>query len=285
LSIGRITKKANVESVDEKIETFFDLYKNKINIDIRLFFKILNDYREYVDWSERYFSVSSYFCYEQHIPEIEKFILDLPIFQHQSKKITWKEKFGIDFNDWNRLHHLKSDIGSLELENILETEKFVNNQKSELTHQFDINSRSNLSIEIKEKFTGMQNEEDRNMGIIPYLTSDKKLYAKKIKNNYEKSNSAIEKMVELGIIMSPLPIKKQSLAEKMHMVKNFDQCLRIYNDWIKKNQNLGSTISQQDLLNQIEKENKFWKTFTIPDNSSVDHQPNKNLSYHDDEHL
>jgi hypothetical protein len=81
------------------------------------------------------------------------------------------------------------------------------------------------------------------------------------RTGYEAVNSAIQQMQQLDIIMSPPPIKKQTLAEKMHIIKNFDQCLEWYNRWIEKNPDMGSVLSSDDVKQQSEKEYAFWNSF------------------------
>jgi hypothetical protein len=70
-----------------------------------------------LQWTNEHFSPASYYYYERNILDIEKYILSLPIFNGQPCKKTWKDVFGISFNDWNRCHFLASDVGSIALNN------------------------------------------------------------------------------------------------------------------------------------------------------------------------
>lgn len=113
MTLNTITKKLNVYTASEKIHSFYDIYKSGVNLDSNVFEAQLNAYKSYLDWSNRYFDIGSYFNYEQDIPRLEQYILDLPVFQNQRHKITWHDKFNISWNDWNRLHYAKSDVNAL----------------------------------------------------------------------------------------------------------------------------------------------------------------------------
>ena len=65
-------------------------------------------------------------------------------------------------------------------------------------------------------------------------------------------------MQKLGILPSGIPIKKQTMAEKKSIVKNFNECQDAYNNWIVKYPNLGQPISDDCVSVQIQKDKKFW---------------------------
>jgi len=228
-SINKITKKLNVYSADEKINVFYDLYKNKITLDPEAFFVSLEAYRLYIKWSEDYFTVGSYFYYDDDIKNIESWILNLPVFQSHSKKITWQDTYNMNFWDWNKCHYMYSDIGSLALEN--------QNKFQALTGPADTNKNITLAPRIVNLMPAEQRE---------FLS-----------NNLEKFkevNTSIEKMCDLGILASTVPIKKQTLAEKIYMVKNIEQCMEIYNTWAQDNSDIASSLNIQDLMGQAEQE-------------------------------
>jgi hypothetical protein len=114
--LSKITKKLNVYSGDEKIDAFFDLYKTGIDLDPNSLIQTLNAYRAYVKWCNDHFNVASYFYYDEHLPHIEKYILSLPIFSQQTKLLSWKDNFDIDFGTWNQCHYIPSDLGTLALD-------------------------------------------------------------------------------------------------------------------------------------------------------------------------
>ena len=84
----------------------------------------------------------------------------------------------------------------------------------------------------------------------------------KIEQHFKKYSDAfgsIEKMQELGILSSGLPIKKQTLAAKKFMVKNFDQCVDVYNQWISRNPDIGQPINIELINQQIDQEKEIWR--------------------------
>jgi hypothetical protein len=65
-------------------------------------------------------------------------------------------------------------------------------------------------------------------------------------------------MIKLGIIISGPPIKKQTLAEKAKIIKNFDQLTEIYNHWTTNNTSVATPIVAENVFNQIQTETQFW---------------------------
>jgi hypothetical protein len=61
-----------------------------------------------MDWVDRHFNVNTYFEYERDLPNIEKFILNLNVFRDKKDPLNWRDRFDIDWNDWNRMHYLLS---------------------------------------------------------------------------------------------------------------------------------------------------------------------------------
>ena len=240
--INKITKKVNVFTASEKLDSFFDLYKSKIQVDQDQLAKSLDLYKEYIKWSEQYFSISSYFNYERDLPNIEKYILNLPIFASQSNRITWKDTYGIDFQDWNKCHYLSSDIGGLLLEN-----KIDNNVRLEYTS----NTEETKGSIIPESVLSSLPEAQYN-----YLSENATRYTDAWKSTW--------KMVELGIMPTGVPIKKQTFKEKQLMIKNFDQCIATYNEWLLQNPGIAEPIEEASMEETMDKERKVW-TNTKPD--------------------
>jgi len=275
MAINRVTKKLNVYSPDEKIDTFLELYKNRINVDQQSLISILDSYRDYLHWSEDHFNIASYFYYDQHLNNIERFILDLPIFPYSTQKITWQEKFGIDFNDWNRCHHVTSDIGLIAFQGNKKIECFdmsdfdrgysTDNavelyQKHALPAWPAIESLDDfhrLEPDIKSQFDRLISSKTGTIMMTEFADHVRVFYEKN-KHNYKKAKDMIDQMIELDIMTTPPPIKKQTLAEKRYLVRNFDQCVTTFNDWISKNPNVGEAVDNDRLEAQIAAENKFW---------------------------
>lgn len=267
MCINRVTKKLNVYDAQEKIQTFIDLYKNPIEVDQQALISTLESYKDYISWSENHFNIGSYFNYETNLENIEKYILNLPIFSGQHHRISWKDKFDIDFDDWNRCHHVTSDIGSLILENKIDVQRLKSNHKDKdlvesykataLPHWPSVQTVDDfhcLPETIKSKYF----EISENFHESTMLSSNHRNFYDYHSENYNKARDTINTMIDLDIIVSPPPIKKQSFEEKKHMIRNFDQCVHTYNDWILKNPEIGDAINQQSIDKQIKRERKFW---------------------------
>jgi hypothetical protein len=265
MALNTITKKLNVYSANEKINTFFDMYQSGIEIDTNVFLNKLYGYKNYIKWSEQYFKISRYFNYEQDVPNIEKFILNLPVFASQSNLVTWNKNFGIDFNDYNRTHFALSDIGSLNFSNQDPNEHdLVEYQKDALPEWPAVSTVSDLTslpAEIKKEFqlSRYKNSEWK----VSFLDQEKQAHVNACFNQYQTAQQTIDQMVSLGIIISGPPIKKQTLADKKKIIKNFDQCVEIYNQWAVKNSDVAKEMSSDDVNNQNTHENSFWNQFNL----------------------
>jgi len=224
-AINKVTKKLNVYTPEEKISTFYDLFKEPIELDLNSVMTSLEDYRDYLKWSADHFSIASYFQYEEHLPNMERYILNLPMFTGQ-KKLGWNDVYGMTFQDWNRCHYYASNIGSIAM-----------NKKD---------------IKLLEH-TKTSND------LVTYLPADQRSFIEYHQDNYYKVNTSIARMQELGILVSSVPIKKQTLAEKRFMVKNFDQCLDMYNNWIKQYPHVGKAVDPVTLEVIIDQEQSTWQ--------------------------
>jgi hypothetical protein len=294
--INKITKKLNVYTPNEKINTFIDLYKSSVTLDKDTFVDSLESYKNYLQWCSNHFSVGAYFYYDRDTPNIENYILNLPIFAGQQKQVTWNDVYGIDFSTWNRCHFFTSNIETLAIDS--------NNQQLALTHTIQeqdnklnflqeyfnsavckdyqkvsgsswprINSIAefeNLPSEIKNECVnihGLKHYKEyqslkTSVACLPTAQIDF------LENHFKKYSSAsqsIDKMMDLGILPTPIPIKKQTLAAKKFMIKNFDQCVEIYNDWIASNPEIGSPINESKITQQITKEKEQWAATTGQD--------------------
>lgn len=102
------SKKLNVYSFEEKFQTYRNLLKNPVSVQAEMIEKYCNQYQEYMQWVDDHFQVNSYFEYERDVPNIENYILSLRAFQNKSKPLTWQDRWGISWDDWNRMHYLLS---------------------------------------------------------------------------------------------------------------------------------------------------------------------------------
>jgi hypothetical protein len=71
--------------------------------------------------------------------------------------------------------------------------------------------------------------------LVELLPDDYQKFLKQHSQSYQTTSDAIEKMVSEGIIITPPPIKKQILAEKKHIIRNYQNLLDVYNQWIEQN--------------------------------------------------
>lgn len=231
-AINRITKKLNVYDAHEKLDTFQNMYQTGITISTHTLAEIWDRYVRYLAWCESNFSVGSYYYYEDHSTNIENYILNLPVFAGQQKLIGWKEVYDLEFNDWNRCHYLTSNVGML-----LSNSASVQQQIAMSTKQDPAN------IIVK----------DDNFGIVAA-----KDFLDQNVPKYNTVNESIERMKALAILPTGIPIKKQTLAEKCHIVKNFDECLNFYNQWILKYPDIAKPMTKEEIFDTSQTELKNW---------------------------
>ena len=239
MCLTKIHKKLNVYSSQEKISTFIDIYQNPVDIDPESLINTLNDYRSYLDWAENYFSVASYFYYDQHVENIERYILGLPVFASQQQLVTWKSIFGQEFNDWNRCHYMMADLGTVMLEQTNPSPKLLTIEENKLSPEF-----------------GMINYEAKH--IVLNLPVAHQEFLKTHINNYLTAHNSIDRMIELGIMTTGVPMKKQTMTEKKHIVKNFTVCVETYNRWADAYPDIAQPINFDEIAEREKQEQKFW---------------------------
>ena len=289
MCLNKITKKLNVYSGDEKINTFFDLYKTGIDLDPNSLIQTLNAYRDYVKWCNDHFNVASYFCYEEHLPSIEKYILALPIFAQQTQLLTWKDNFDIDFDTWNRCCYIDSDLGTLALDHPdtfaqladqTKTIKISSGDQSFLSGYQQVADPSwpaistideykNLPLHIRNEVEGkhglilstgtdLVNQTKLPQPLSELLPVDHQDFLNQHQHNYQHALTDISNMVQTGIIISPPPVKKQTLAEKKHIIKNYNYLLTVYNQWIVLNPDIGLPLEESTLDQFAQAERDRW---------------------------
>ena len=268
MTLSAVTKKLNVYDHYEKIETYYDIYKSGITLDKTVFLNRLEDYKSYLDWSQRYFNVASYFNYEQDVPRLENFILDLPVFSGQPQRVTWDSNFGMSFNAWNKINYISSDIGSLMLEQPRESleQTIIGNSNQLIDYQQHAlpewpaattnNDVENLPADIKQQW---QRDIIKRDGITSLLSHSRQQELAQYKKSYYLAKDTIGKMVDLGILVSGPPIKKQTLLEKRQIVTNFAELVEIYNNWIANNPNIAMPIDAGVFAADALQELNFWR--------------------------
>jgi len=234
-AINGVTKKLNVYTHQDKIQSFFDLYRNPVTVDADGLRTQLNKYRMYTDWCSEHFVVNSYFHYDRDLQRIEDYILDLPVFCSQTQRRTWQSVYGQEFADWNRCHYMASNVGGLVAAN------------PQALLEYSVATTSDALVVPTKK------------NIINSMTTSEREFLGHHAANYLKATQSIEQMQSLGIVTSGIPIKKQTLRDKRLSVKNFDQCVDVYNQWISENPGMALQLTHDQIDNQIEQEQEQWR--------------------------
>ena len=244
-AINKITNKLNVYNSHEKISTFAHIYNDPINIDPQSLLTSLDQYCRYVKWCRDHFNVASYFYYDQHVENIEQYILGLPIFAGQQKLVTWKETFNQEFNDWNRCHYMMADLGTVALENHQDPVKLLSHGATATSSEFAVlNDRSSQTV-------------------ISHLPTAHQEFVRTHVSKYIDGLLTIDKMRDLGILTGSLPMKKQTMSEKKHIVKNFNQCVDVYNKWAETHLDIAQPVDLEGLQARADQERKFWQPSAV----------------------
>jgi hypothetical protein len=266
MTLSQITKKLNVYDVPEKIDTFYSIYQGGIELDTAVFVKRLDDYRRYLTWSEQYFTVSRYFNYEQDVPRLEQYILDLPVFGSQSNRITWEQNFGISFNDWNRFHWVRSDLYTAITHQQSELPRLIANQVDAVTdyqrHALPdwpaVYSSTDIETLPPQILQQWQISVLQRRGIVGLLSPDKQAILQRYQPGYDQAQKTIQQMIHLGIMVNGPPIKKQTLKEKRKIITNFAQLIDLYNQWLEHNPGIAEPVDEQALGESVDTELTFW---------------------------
>ena len=86
------SKKLNVYSAGEKINTYSDIYKHGLTATQDGLNKYLSQYLDYIKWIDNHFNVQSYFNYDKDLSNIEQYILGLDFMRDHTEN-TWKDMF------------------------------------------------------------------------------------------------------------------------------------------------------------------------------------------------
>ena len=229
-AIAGHSKALNVYQHVEKLNAFYDIYKNGITVDQTVLWNYLSRYKDYLKWVDNHFEVNSYFNYEKDLKNIENYILNLDIFPNKEKK-TWNDIFKIEWNDWNKCHKLAGDLSNTE---DLESIGYDPGDKTATAKNLLIVNKLTNSLSLPNK---------------NYLYNHIKRYVNAFKG--------IQELVKAGTLPTGVPIKLQTLAEKRKIIKNFDQCVETYNIWVEEN-NLGQKYTNDELKLISNDEVKDW---------------------------
>ena len=239
------SKKLNVYSPNEKNSSFDHIYKNGITGTKELLENKLNAYKEYIKWSDTYFDVQNYFYYEDSIDDIEKYILNLD-FMHDHKDNTWEDMFGMTFDKWNKVHKTIADV---RLTN--DVENTVKIKIPAITHTdwdrmkgvdwpkelpLDLNDVDSIK---KDEINSLVKAEEIS------INKDKLNFLEKNIKQYRSIMDTQAELVASGFLVSEIPIKLQTFKEKKKLIKNYEQCIEWYNEWVTKN-NFGEIFNEEE---------------------------------------
>jgi hypothetical protein len=250
------SKKLNVYSPPEKINSFEDIYKNGIVATQEGLTKYLAQYLDYTKWVDNHFNVQSYFNYDKDLKNIEQYILGLDFMQGHENN-TWKDMFGQNWEDWNTCHRMLPNLlldqptpSETTVALMLNTNEYITKdhwdsvagkdwplEPPKLLAPFNNTIADDIQTEIIERIPNINpvvvSQENYN-----FLENQLPAYCK----TYEE----LSKLVDNKILVTGVPIKLQSLKEKKHIIKNFDQCIEWYNNWVIDN-NFGKIYSTDEL--------------------------------------
>jgi hypothetical protein len=252
-------------------------------LDPVVFERQLDAYKLYINWSEQHFDIASYFNYEQDIPRLEQYILDLPVFSAQSNRVTWDQNFGISFNDWNKMHYARSDLNYLPLDKPSDLKKAILEQTDIVKHYqhhapshwpavHSLNDVANLPLNLQQQWS---QEMIKIHGLVFALDHHTQQTINQFKPGYDQAQQTINQMINLGIMISGPPIKKQTLFDKQKTIRNFDQLIEIYNNWVLAHPDIASPVTDQDLVNKTHTESEFWNSIFNPGGPLPDLLPNQ----------
>ena len=243
------SKTLNVYNTKEKINAFYDIYKNKITIPQETLVLHLNKYRSYINWSDTHFNIQSYWNYDTDVKDIEKYILSLDFMQN-SENNTWNDMFGQDFDTWNACHRMLPNLVLLDRPDVttqirLPMISTTHKKWDELKGPDWPQSLSECIKNTKALTPFIQNEIEQFCHTILTTNKEYNFLTKNI-DTYLDTNSQLVDLVDKGFLVTNVPLKLQSLKEKKLIIKNFNQCIEWYNQWVEKN-NFGTVYSTPEL--------------------------------------
>jgi hypothetical protein len=170
-------------------------------------------------------------------------VLQLPIFNNQTQKISWKDKFDIEFNDWNKCNYLISDLSGLSQQLSAATTPLLTNQSANV---------SGLELSVVKSTNN----------IVPNLGRPDVEFLKKHSKKFVQARNNLDELVNYKILDAPLQIKLQTMIEKKLCIKNFNQCVEWYNEWVIAN-NFGQIYSQDTAAQSEIDELKSWHATNV----------------------
>lgn len=248
-SINSHSKKLNVYSPLEKINVFQNIYNNGIECSRQSLEKYLTNYKKYIKWSDTYFNIQSYFNYEQAIGNVEEYILNLD-FMKGATNNSWSDMFGQSFDTYNNCHKLFPDLALYNMANADLSMKLIEEEKYNFLKGTHWPELADLSTTTLNNLPDDIGKEIKNSFSIEILSQQKLTteIAEFVSINlpaYKSTTTQINDLVSNGFLVTPIPIKLQTLKEKKQIIKNFTQCVEWYNTWVSDN-NFGKLYSENE---------------------------------------
>ena len=254
--INAHSKKLNVYSINEKVNVFSNIYHDGITANQESLNKYLNKYKSYIEWSDTYFNIQSYFNYDTDVHNIEEYILNLDFMKNSSNN-SWKDMFGQEFNNWNTCHRMlpnlllsnkpKEDTVPITfLTNSIEPKQWDKIKGPDWPTTVDeyVKNKEQYPVVIQEEIAEIFNKTTLQ------VTKQEHSFLEKNLDTYVTTTAQLSKLVTDGFLVSTVPIKLQSLKEKKSIIKNYDQCIKWYNEWVVQN-NFGNLYTESDLEETI----------------------------------
>lgn len=162
------------------------------------------------------------------------------------------------------MHYARSDLSSIDVSKGLENSmsidaesvtEYQTNAPEHWPTVFSPADLANLPVPIKQQWALNNLKQD---GILSFLSQEKQQILSQYKPGYDSAQNVINQMIDLGIVISGPPIKKQTLGEKRKIIKNFDTLVDVHNQWAYENQDITSTIESQSMIENTQSETNFW---------------------------
>ena len=259
------SKKLNVYSIKEKINSFTSIYQNGITIPKESIINYLTKYKKYIEWSDRYFNIQSYFNYDTDVHNIEEYILNLD-FMKGSTNNTWEDMFGQNFDDYNACHRLLPNllmynhsviapdkVDQLNYSVVMPDE--ISKSKWDYLKgvdwpEYEEFNYDTVSPTIKKEISTAISTHNIILPTPVKTTKEITQFLDKNLLTYQNTSKQIDALTYNGFLVTTIPIKLQSFKEKKAIISNFDDCAKWYNEWVNQN-NFGKLYNPEDADNII----------------------------------
>jgi hypothetical protein len=88
---------------------------------------------------------------------------------------------------------------------------------------------------------------------VTQLNQQNQQFVKEHMTTYLKTYQTIQQLKKEKVLVTSIPIKLQTLLEKCLLIKNFDETLATYNNWVIKN-NFGNLVDVDQLKQPMKEE-------------------------------